>query len=168
MPTVWMLCGPVCVGKSTFIGRMKFGTQAVLIGTDQYIEFYATLNSKTYNEVFFGIIKEAEAQMNDDVVSAIFDDKNIIWDQTNLTNKIRTKKLKVFEETDYHKVGVFFVNATKELIMSRNNRPGKIIPEDVVDRMLATYEVPAGNELGPFDEMWFVDAVTGEVTYKAV
>lgn len=164
-PTVYMLSGPVCVGKTTWIS--KSGITAHQIGTDHWVEHLSAREGLTYNEGFSKHIKEASATMHRHLMNAIKAKETIIWDQTNLTSGSRAKKLKIFDGTGYKKIGVFFVGATKELIMQRNVRPGKIIPESVVDSMIASYEVPAGNELGPFDEMIFVDAITGETTYHA-
>jgi predicted kinase len=164
-PTVYMLCGPVCSGKSTFAAENSILFDRVVFAewnTDSYIEELAASSGKTYNEIFKDTIKTAERALAEWQKDSMELGMNIIWDQTNLTLKTRIRKMMIFQDTNYYRVGVFFVNATKDLIMSRNNRPGKIIPEHVIDSMLRTYELPKP-DLEPFDNIIEVDAVTGKV-----
>lgn len=166
-PILYMLSGPACVGKSTF--RKKMVGQFVLVDTDSWIEEEASRQGKTYNEIFVSYVHVANGKMMDTLKNAVEHKQDIIWDQTCLTHKTRENKLRLFKGTDYRKIGIFFIDVTKDLIIERNCRPGKIIPGYVIEQMVKAYEVPAGNELGPFcpfDEMWFVSAVTGEVTYR--
>lgn len=157
-PKLFMLSGPVCVGKSTWIrnSESEFWKYDVY-STDRYIEDLAVSLGKTYNDIWSEYYKDAEAFCDDLLKFGISIKINIVWDQTNLTPATRKRKIeKFFDNTDYYKVGVFFVGATKELIMSRNVRPGKIIPEKVVDNMLTTYVVGTPETDPWFDEIRYV------------
>jgi tRNA uridine 5-carbamoylmethylation protein Kti12 len=155
-----MMTGLPCSGKSRWITREQIylpNWSLVILSTDNIIEKICLDNGFTYNEAFFDLIKFAEKAMYRDLENIKFMPPNLIfWDQTNLTRSIRAKKLATFNEiggTNYKKVLVAF-DAPKALIMERNVRPGKIIPENVIDDMLAKFEKPDETEEG-FDEVIF-------------
>jgi tRNA uridine 5-carbamoylmethylation protein Kti12 len=63
----------------------------------------------------------------------------------------------------YYKVGVFFVDFTLEMLLERNKqRPGKFIPEEILQNMCKSYEIPSKVEPW-FNNHIFVSAITGEV-----
>lgn len=136
-----MMVGMPCSGKSTFIEKFsnKFN-DFVIISTDNIIEDRAKEQGKTYNEIFKSEIKSATKEMNEKLAQAIQNGDNIIWDQTNLTVKSRKSKLSSIPK-DYQKVAMY-VETDLETIKARNTRPGKIIPESVIDNMWGSVEVP--------------------------
>lgn len=161
-PVVYMLCGPVCVGKSTWVEK-NIVIPYYVASTDALIEEAAKAKGLTYNDVFKDEIGAATARMNDWIVASILVDKDIVWDQTNLTPKVRKNKMKVFDGSDYRRIAIAFVDADKNIIMERNQaRPGKVIPENVIDSMLANYVVPTLEDEPWFDEIRYVNAHSGE------
>jgi predicted kinase len=81
---------------------------------------------------------------------AIEDGKSIIWDQTNLTKKQRREKLKHIPDT-YKKTAVYFIVDLKTALQRNTQRPGKVIPPEVLERMIKEYELPVLEE--GFDEI---------------
>ena len=163
-PIVYMLSGPPCVGKSTWWRNQK-GWCAQVISTDYWVECHAAQIGKTYNEVFHDYIKYAKRDMNTHLQRSMRDGDNIIWDQTNLTPKIRREKMARFAGTAYERVGVFFTGATLDLLLSRNTREGKIIPTNVLESMLNVYQIPEVCEPW-FDRIEFVSAGVAPVIAK--
>ena len=66
---------------------------------------------------------------------------NIVWDQTSTTIASRKKKFKMLP--DYEHVAVVFPTPDRaELDRRLANRPGKVVPVEVVDSMIAGFQMP--------------------------
>jgi tRNA uridine 5-carbamoylmethylation protein Kti12 len=90
--------------------------------------------------------------MAKDVISARAMDKDIIWDQTSTSVSSRYKKFVMLPF--YYKIAVVFnTPEPKELERRLNDRPGKVIPQSVVESMIANFEEPTKSE--GFDEIWY-------------
>lgn len=152
MTKVFILSGCPTAGKSTYINGTLLVEypDAVVISTDNYIEEVAIREGKTYDEVFDDNIKAATKALNETVNSAIRDRKNIIWDQTNLTAKVRGKKVSRFPKS-YNKTLVHFDSDLETALVRNGNRPGKVIPEHMLRNMHNTYEPPTDTDHTNFD-----------------
>ncbi len=146
-PKLYMLCGVVGSGKSTWLAKQAFDwNRTVLVSSDAHIEKHAKHNSSTYNDVFKDYIGTATDLMYKDVDFAIEHEYDIVWDQTNLNPKTRKAKLDKIP-SNYEKIAVAFnVPDEKELERRLGNRPGKTIPPDVVQSMRNSYQLPTENE----------------------
>lgn len=114
--------------------------------TDALIEAHANKLHKTYSEVFQDYIGTATDIVNDGIKTCINGSFNIILDQTNLSANSRRKKLSVYPY-EYLRVAVVFPTPEKELHEKiLNSRPGKIIPQNVIDNMIKTYQAPTLEE----------------------
>lgn len=144
-----MMCGIPCAGKSSYIRRGTENTDVfdeyVILSTDDYIEEYAKVNGKTYNEVFDDVIGEATTRMYQDLELAIQRGKSIIWDQTNVSRKSRIKKLKKIPDT-YTKTAVVLPITLEEAIIRNSQRANKFIPRSVITRMYHQFEMPTEDE----------------------
>lgn len=147
MATLYMLVGVPGSGKSTWIKNNEHN--AVVLSTDNYIERAAEKHGKTYSEVFQDTIDFATKQMEKDLLQAVRDDRDIIWDQTNLTAKARKSKLSRIPKS-YKKVAVFF-SVPSDLRDRLASRPGKSIPEPIVLSMINQLQPPMKEE--GFDEV---------------
>jgi len=145
-----MLTGVPGSGKSFFIKNSInsfFPTCTfTVISTDNIIEERAAAQGKTYSDVFQAEIKSATAEMHVRLASAIKAGENIIWDQTNLTKKIRKSKITSIPD-EYQKISVFFPTpAIDELNFRLASRPGKTIPTNIVFGMINQLEQPTIEE----------------------
>lgn len=147
MATLYMLVGVPGSGKTTWIRNNKH--DAVVLSTDDYIEKIAAKQGKTYSEVFKDTIGDATDQMEKDLIQALRNERDIIWDQTNLTTKARKSKLSRIPKS-YKKVGVYF-SVPQDLRDRLANRPGKVIPEPVIISMINQLQPPTKEE--GFDEV---------------
>lgn len=155
-PKFYMLIGVPGAGKSTFIKNCytrqnKISnyhqydiTSAEIISTDQYIENWANELNCSYNDVFKDAIKLAEKFMTRDLLNAIRDNQNIVWDQTNISSKVRKNKLSKIPDS-YYKVAIFF-DLPQDLDRRLASRPGKIIPQEVMQNMTSNIELPSYSE----------------------
>lgn len=137
-----MLIGVPGSGKTTWIKQNSHN--AVVLSTDDYIELVAKKHGKTYNDVFKDAMGGAMANLKRDLNTAIKNNSDIIWDQTNLTVKSRRDKLKQVPDS-YKKVAVFF-GVPNDLRDRLASRPGKTIPEPVVISMINQLTPPSKEE----------------------
>jgi hypothetical protein len=94
------------------------------------------------------------AAMVDSVILARSMKQDIIWDQTSVTAASRKKKLVMLPE--YYAIAVVCPTPEiPELIMRLDDRPGKVIPDSVMQQMLNSWEEPTEEE--GFKEIWYAD-----------
>jgi predicted kinase len=148
-PEVIFLVGVPTSGKSTFSNNPKY-SKYVRVSSDDILQEIAKERQQSYNTVFKGNIRFAQIAMMKVLRKAIEENKSIIWDQTNLTKKQRREKIKQIP-AHYKKTAVYFVIDLKTALQRNTQRPGKVIPPEVLERMIKEYELPT-NEEG-FDEI---------------
>ncbi len=153
MPKLFMMIGVPGAGKSTWLSKQDL-SNAVILSTDNYVEHFAQLNNTTYTDIFKKVIGEATRLMKEDLRKAILDQKDLFWDQTNLTAKTRESKLAQIPR-NYERVAVFFPTPDDHELRKRlASRPGKTIPANVVLGMKSQLEMPTLTE--EFDEIVIV------------
>lgn len=139
-PSLYIMCGLPCSGKSTF-ARTISGFR--ILSSDDYIEQRARELQKTYNEVFDETIQQANQAFFQDVFKEAKLQNNIIIDRTNLTRSTRQKFIKIFQQ---HEPTIFYFDTPIEVIKKRNNRPGKFISDEIINSMLKTLQQPTEEE----------------------
>jgi predicted kinase len=155
-PIFLMMVGLPGSGKSTLVDILK-GPNDVVLSTDNFIDNYAKNTGRKYNEVFGNkeVWSAAELHMGYDLVDAIERGSDIVWDQTNLYPKTRKAKLAKIPK-HYEKICINVVTPDPDEWERRlRSRPGKIIPQHVLDSMSKSL-VYATPEEG-FDVVFTVD-----------
>ena len=105
-----------------------------------------SLMGLSYEKAFEKYIGEATSKMWTRAKQAKNNNRNVIWDQTNLTPKSRKKKLDVFK--DYEKVSIVCSPTEPELkerLEKRKNEDGKEVPSHVIKSMSRTFQTPTKN-----------------------
>jgi len=152
MPTCYQLIGVPASGKSTWIKNQDWALGLTVVSTDMWVEIYAKEQGKTYSEVFTDYMPTAVDLMAKQVVLAREYGHTIIWDQTSTTVKSRARKFNMLP--DYEHIAVVFRTPDRsELDIRLSGRPGKHIPKNVIDSMIAGWEEPTLEE--GFKEIWF-------------
>ena len=148
-----MLVGVPASGKSTFADQfLKDQPSWKHISSDKWIEHFCSIAGLTYNEGFSQFIKDAGRLMNEELASSVKAGLNLVWNQTNLTSDSRKKKLQSIPK-DYSKVCIYFPKPEDEEWRRRlATRPGKSIPENILDNMVRTVIIP--NEAEGFDKVY--------------
>jgi gluconate kinase len=83
--------------------------------------------------------------MAEKVVRAREAGKDIIWDQTSLTEKSRIRKFNMLR--DYEHIAVVFPTPDKDELSRRlASRPGKNIPDGVMKSMIRGFQMPTEAE----------------------
>lgn len=144
MPVLYMLIGVPASGKSTWVKQNRRG--AVVASSDDYIEKQAERLGSTYNDVFNDYVKDANRHAQETAKRAFADNMDVIWDQTNLTKNSRKSKLAMAPK-GYEKIAVYFPTPAPEIHKKRlAGRPGKQIPDFVLNSMTKTLEPPSKDE----------------------
>lgn len=162
MTKLYLLVGLPGTGKSTWTSKFKrnnrnqiinksilenigFKENLTVISTDDIIQHIADEYRLTYNDVFDNVTYSFAEKMTHKLAKFAFDRNNIIiWDQTNLTIKSRTKKL-VLVPSHYTKIAVVF-GVPDDLPQRLQSRVGKHIPENVMSGMIKNYQQPTTTE----------------------
>ena len=152
MNKLWILIGLPGVGKSTWVKNHLDSFQnevyirPIIASSDDYIENFAKINCKTYNEVFSSVIKDAQHECEREAAYGASKGLDVIWDQTNLSKKTRKKRLDMFSST-YEKIAVLVsCSDVNEWERRLDSRPGKNIPRNILDSMAKQLEYPSYDE----------------------
>lgn len=147
MPRAFILVGVPGSGKSTWIASAPVDwSNTVIASTDNYVEQQAKKQGKTYSEVFNDVMPDAVRHMAKTVVDAVKNNQDIVWDQTSTSKHTRAKKIRMLP-SNYEVIAVVFPTPdTKELARRLSNRPGKTIPNDVINNMIERWEEPSTDE----------------------
>jgi len=150
-----MLIGIPGSGKSTWVKQAPLDwNNTVIASTDNYIERQAARQNLTYSEVFASEISAATRHMNQTIHQALEQNQNIVWDQTNLTSSARRHKLKTIPD-HYKKIAVVLPKLNNTELKTRlDQRPGKQIPDNVLEKMIRDFEPPSERE--GFDQIIWV------------
>jgi predicted kinase len=151
IPKVYVLVGVPGSGKSTWIAQQEWARDCVVVSTDHWIEVFARELGQTYSEVFDLFMPSAVRAMSAQVSLAQQQGRDIVWDQTSVSVASRAKKFASLP--DYEHVAVVFATPEPaELARRLAQRPGKIVPESVVQHMINTFELPTESE--GYREIW--------------
>lgn len=153
-PTFTMLIGPAGSGKTTHRNKLEETKLFRTISFDDYIENKTLDLNLDYREVFSSrpdILKEAEENVNRNLVQAIRNEMDIVVDMTNLSKKSRNKKLN-FVPDKYKKKAIVFLRGYEDLRKTDVER-AKIKRDlgfDVRFKQLCSFSFPTDNY---FDEV---------------
>lgn len=153
-PKLYVLVGVPASGKSTWISNQDWIGDCVVVSTDTYVEKFARRLKSTYSGVFNLVMERAIRLMMRKVNKAKRENKDIVWDQTSTTVASRKRKFKVLP--NYYPIAVVFKTPDMiELNRRLNSRPGKIIPQHVINDMINNFVMPSVEE--GFQEVWFAE-----------
>jgi predicted kinase len=145
MNKLYVLVGVPGSGKSTWIKNQDWAKDCSIVSTDRFVEDEAKRVGKTYSEIFEAYMPIAVRLMTNQVLIAQANHKNIIWDQTSTTVHTRRKKLVMLPE--YHAIAVVFSTPDSDELSKRlTSRPGKVIPEGVLQSMIDNWQEPTLKE----------------------
>ena len=141
MLKVYVLIGVPGSGKSTWVNNQTLVEEYTYVSTDFWVEQFAKAANTSYTEIFEKVMPDAIEQMLEQVRLSRKYNANIIWDQTSTTIASRAKKFKMLP--NYEHIAVVFPTPDRaELDRRLANRPGKVVPVEVVDSMIAGFQMP--------------------------
>jgi gluconate kinase len=115
------------------------------------VEKYAESQGKTYSEVFDEYMPIAVKLMANQAAICQANNLDVIWDQTSTTLASRKRKFNALR--NYEHIAVVFKTPEKDELARRlASRPGKSIPDHVMNKMIKYFEMPTEDE--GFTEIW--------------
>jgi predicted kinase len=152
MAKCYQLIGVPGAGKSTWVSNQEWSKNCSIISTDYWVDEEAKRLGKTYSEIFTDYMPRAVELMTQNVIAVRSMGNDIIWDQTSTTIASRQRKFNMLP--DYEHIAVVFETPNRiELKRRLASRPGKEIPDAVIEGMLASFEMPTEEE--GFKEIWY-------------
>jgi predicted kinase len=140
-----VLVGLPGVGKSTYINNNK-NPRTIVLSTDAIVEKMCALQGITYTQGFKLFIDEATKRFNKQLAIALKNKNDIIIDRTNLTRASRKRLMSQVPE-HYSKYAYYFPTPEKDEWQHRlASRPGKYIPQNVIDDMISNFDFPNKEE----------------------
>lgn len=159
-PLCTVMVGLPATGKSTIVKGMYKDSDTWIYSTDMYIDTVAEENGITYNEAFESNIQNAIRFNEEKLKTMISFGKDIIWDQTNLGTGKRQKIINRMKQAGYdvdcHCIIPPEAGHLDDLKIWKHrlaNRPGKVIPQEVLSNMYESFAVPTIEE--GFDKITF-------------
>ena len=140
-----VLVGLPGVGKSTYINNNK-NPNVVVLSTDTIVEEMCASQGINYTQGFKLFIDEATNRFNQRLTNAIKNRSDIVIDRTNLTRASRRRVMSHVPK-NYSKFAYYFPTPEKDEWQRRlNSRPGKCIPQSVIDDMALSFQFPNKEE----------------------
>lgn len=143
------MCGLPGTGKSTATMKYRDDPEWFVYSTDDYVDKIAEEKNQTYNSIFGDeIMNQATSAMNSLLINALKEEKNILWDQTNLSIKKRKSVLDKVGDSYYKECWYFplFSENYKQWKQRLDSRLDKTIPSKVLESMIRKFQEPTINE----------------------
>lgn len=154
-PEIIILSGLPACGKSTMrehiIDSLSDDFPVYVHSTDDLIEAYARELDMTYDDVYAEYNREASAIAKTNLREAIQNRNHIMVDQTMLSVKARRRPVGSISPREYKRTCVCILPPytpamTQEWRRRLGDRPGKTIPDHVLDQMINWFQLPTTNE----------------------
>lgn len=151
MPKCTLLVGVPGSGKSTWLNQ-NISDRDRIVSTDNIIDALGKVYDFTYDEIFRETIRFADMVMVKWMLESAEAGDNLYIDRTNLTAKSRAQFINKLKKYGYEFECVVFPEVGSEALSKEewkrrlNSRPGKTIPQEALDRMVYSYEIPLMSE----------------------
>lgn len=157
----YMLIGIPGSGKSSIAKEIKSQyPDVVIISSDIYIDNIALERGLSYSEVYRDTIEDAEKWASKQLENAIKNKKNIVWDQTNVFESARKKKISRMHQNKYDVIAMSLELSSEELRKRHNKRKadgGKHISYKIIQNMVDNYVRPHYGE--GFAEVYLINDI---------
>jgi len=142
-PTMIMMCGLPGSGKS-FLSA-QYAEKGYVIHSSDAIreELLGDINNQDNNQKVFD---ELHRRIKQDLI----DGKNVVYDATNLSRKRRVHFLRQLQNIDCNKKCILVYTYFRDCL-ENNKKRTRQVPENVIEKMLKSFQVPYYNE--GFDEI---------------
>ena len=135
IPRLFFMCGIPGAGKSTWLETNKEKLHINIHSSDSIREELGDINDQTQNELVFSILHK---RIKEDLLQG----KNVAYDSTGIKRKKRLAFMREIQNIPCDKICVLFCIPYEICLQNNANRERKV-PEEVITRMLKSFEVPA-------------------------
>lgn len=165
MKQLIVLIGLPASGKSTYLEQhlKKNVMEGKILSRDMIVEWFAKQDGITYNEAFTKYAKETNTVFNQHIQDArqLLPDYLVV-DKTNLYSHVRDREYQFFLDKGYCITYIFFTKPVEDDDIAEwkrrlASRPGKVIPEHILDNMYKDYleDVPSDAKVQPHFKFWY-------------
>lgn len=166
-PEVVFLIGLPGSGKSSYIKKQfdneRHFRKYAVCSTDYYIETMAAIKGKKYHEIFEEFYPEAEKNFFEHIDVAVKNNVSIFIDRTNVSASDRKMVLDKIPSHYIKRAVVFHLpqDELKKRLLHRAETTGKVITDEVLERIIAKYEHPTYQEFDKMERAYnrFVDVI---------
>lgn len=135
MSKLYVTIGIPGAGKSTWLENNKDSLDYVIHSSDNIRAELGDVNDQSKNELVFTTLHK---RIKEDLLNG----KNVAYDATNLKRKNRLHFLRQIEHIPCEKICVLFATPIECCKANNANRERKV-PEEVIERMIRNFEIPA-------------------------
>lgn len=149
-PSVTLLIGPACVGKSSYIQNRPYD---FVVSSDNIVDEICKLHKLSYSQ-FFELnfnnpIRKKQRQLFNQAIEESKNYRNIVWDLTNLTRKDRAKVSSHYPSADFTAIEFAYKGWEEDILQLSHERAkltGKVIPDQVLFSMFKRHEPVSQSE----------------------
>lgn len=163
MLKVYLCVGCPGSGKTTWSKQFISGKpEVVRLCPD---EFRAKFG---WGEADQSVSSQAFAATRSGMEQALSDGKDVLIDATSMHRKSRKDFIAIADKYKANKIAIVF-EATRDTLIERNKlrgeSGGRMVPTDVIDRMINNYETPTKSE---FNTVIFISKTNGGVSISNI
>lgn len=154
----YMLIGVPGSGKSTLTEKLLQEQLLEIVSTDALIDKKAREENITYEQSFEKYKNVASTWMKKQLAEIIQKKQSFIWDQTNVVQSARKKKLNLLKVHHYSTIAYYFDLSQDEIwrrVKKRESEGGKIITPKLMEMMQKDYTFPTYEE--GFDKIYKIN-----------
>ncbi|MBD2810881.1 AAA family ATPase [Xenorhabdus sp. Vera] len=145
---VTLLCGLPGMGKDYFIQQHARGIPIISLDSIRRQHQISPEDKEANGWVVQQVKKQAREQLRNR--------QNFIWNATNLTAQMRQQLIKLFVSYNA-KVRIVYIETDYKRWRQQNSHRQYVVPDKVLDRMLAKLEIPTPEEA--HEVCYFIDSV---------
>lgn len=135
MTKLFMMIGLPASGKSTLAEQIAKSEDAEIVSSDNIRkELYGDENIQGDNNKVFRILQER-------IISGLKNNKNMIYDATNISYKTRMAFLQRLNKLEVEKIAIMVATPYEQCLI-RNSQRERQVPEEVIKRMYFNFYVP--------------------------
>lgn len=135
MTKLFMMIGLPASGKSTLAEQIAKSEDAEIVSSDNIRkELYGDENIQGDNNKVFRILQER-------IISGLKNNKNMIYDATNISYKTRMAFLQRLNKLEVEKIAIMVATPYEDCLI-RNSQRERKVPEEVIKRMYYNFYVP--------------------------
>ena len=128
-------------GKTTYIENCELSDSIVVVSRDKLVEDYAKMNGISYDEAWRSEETNFDAQVDEMIIKAIAEKKDVVIDKTHMSPSSRRRSLARFPKT-YTRFAHVITEDFKTIFNRNENRNGKTIKMKTLVEMMKRFRPP--------------------------